>query len=685
MAKELSLKQFYKTICEEVAMAQDAETYGWEDQDFFTAVMLEYLEDAEEVEDPVICPYRAHGLQLNAYSISEDHESVDIFVCIYNEADSPQSVSRTLIDAAIKRAIQIYRKATNDLYESFAKDSDTYEFAKLLHDHGKEIKNVRIVALTNGLVKAIDLKSIDLGGVAVSFSVWDIDRLYRCTISGKMRETIEIDFEKGYGLTIPCIENKSSDKYSVYLAIISGELLAAIYEEHGPRLLERNVRSFLQVKGAVNKGIRDTLRDEPDMFLAYNNGISATAESVDISRDENGKPSICKIRDFQIVNGGQTTASIFNAKKDSKVGADLSRVFIQMKLSVIENPENMDTIVPKISAFANTQNKIQMADFSANDPFHRKIEELSRITWTPVQGGSKPVNWFYERARGQYADMLSKESTTKRRKDFKESHPLFTKTDLAKYENTWDQLPYQVSEGAQKNFKKFTVRLSERGNYIPDAGYYERLIAKAILFRRTEKLVQQQQYGGYRANIVTYTLAFLSYLTAQRIDLDRIWKEQSLSESLERTIVEVSAIVQKIIVNPPGGANVGEWCKKTKCWDAVREYSYNIPDSLRSELVDVSKSPQKVVSSASSAATSSFNVPSDEEKQIIERAASIKASDWFALSKWAKETGNFQGWQRSIVFSVGQLIARGKNPSLKQAKQALIVYDEAERKGFKPE
>lgn len=101
-----------------------------------------------------------------------------------------------------------------------------------------------------------------------------------------MRETIEIDFQEKYNLTVPCIENSASEKYSVYLAIISGELLAALYDEYRDRLLEKNVRSFLQVKGAVNKGIRDTLRDEPEMFLAYNNGISVTAEGVEIVRDE---------------------------------------------------------------------------------------------------------------------------------------------------------------------------------------------------------------------------------------------------------------------------------------------------------------------------------------------------------------------------------------------------------------
>lgn len=681
MSRDISINEFYASVCEEIALAQDAETHGWESQDFFTAVMLGYLEDAGEIEDPIICPFRGYGLQLNAYHISETYEQVDIFVSVYSENEMLTSVSRTDIDAAVKRGIQLYRRATSDLYAAFEKDSDTYEFAITLHNEKTKIKKVRIIALTNGTVKSIPFKKIDLSGVDVSFSVWDIDRLYRCVTSGKMRETIEIDFEESFGVTIPCIENQTSDKYSVYLAILSGELLANIYEEYGPRLLERNVRSFLQAKGKVNKGIRDSLRDEPDMFLAYNNGISVTAESVEIVRDENGKPSIKKIRDMQIVNGGQTTASIYNARKDKRINADLSRVFVQMKLSVISMAENMDEIVPKISAYSNTQNKIQMADFSANDPFHRKIEELSRITWAPAQGGQKPKNWFYERARGQYSDMLSKESTTLRKKAYKESHPLFTKTDLAKYENTWDQLPFWVSEGAQKNFKKFTIRLAERGNFVPDEKYYQRLIAKAILFRRTEKLVQQQQYGGYRANIVTYTIAYLSYVTGQRIDLEAIWRIQALSTALEENIVEISKFVQQMIVNPPSGANVGEWCKKLQCWNAIKGHDYQLSTDLRAELVNITNQ-SAVVSSSSKAVVSSLNVTTEDELAVIDKAFTIPASEWFALSRWAKETDNFQGWQRSLLFSVGQLVARRRKPSYKQAVQVLKVYDEAVQKGF---
>ena len=676
MANDKSLNQFYSEFMEEVELAAGEKTSGWNKDDFLTSIMLEYLEEAGEVIDPIMCPFRSYGLQLNAYAIAEDFSSLDIFVSILVDHDAPKSVSQSEVDAAIKRAIQLYQKAVNDLYTSFEKDNDTSEFAITVNKEKENIKSVRVCALTNGLVKPIPLNNINIGNTEISFVIWDIDRLYRCVTSGKMRETIEIDFEEKYNLIIPCIENTTSEKYRVYLAIISGELLAALYDEFRDRLLEKNVRSFLQVKGAVNKGIRDTLRTEPDMFLAYNNGISVTAESVEIVRDANGKPSIRKIRDMQIVNGGQTTASVFNASKDKKNPVDLSKVFVQMKLSVIKSPDDMDIIVPRISAFANTQNKVQVADFSANDPFHRRVEELSRTIWAPAQGGMKPVNWFYERARGQYADMLSRESTALRKKQFKELHPMFTKTDLAKYENTWDQLPFQVSEGAQKNFRKFTIRLNERKGILPDEKYYQRLVAKAILFKKTEKLVQQQQFGGYRANIVTYTLALLSYKTAQRIDLERIWKEQRLTDALEQEIIAVSKLVHSAITNPPNGANIGEWCKKEKCWSAVQNIEYSVSAVLESELVSVGSAQAK------NNAKASIDSLTDEEQKIIDETANIPAEVWFSLSKWAKETNNFQPWLRSMLFSVGSIIGRGKKPSIKQSKHALKALADAKIKGF---
>lgn len=679
-AKDAAMKfeEFYSEFKTQIDILGD-ENYGWDEQDVFTAVILDYLEDLGEVDSPIICPYRDRGLQMNAYAVAEDFSQLDLFVSVFLNQENVTSVSKTDVDAAFKRAIQIYRKATNDLYKSFEKDNATYEFAKSISENEEDIRKVNIVVLTDGNCKELHLNNIEIGNATISFEIWDMDRLYRCMSSGKMRETIEIDFENDFSAKIPFIENTTSDHYTAYLAIISGTVLAGIYDRYGSRLLEKNVRSFLQVKGAVNKGIRDTLSNEPDMFLAYNNGISVTAESVTIGKGENGELFISKIRDMQIVNGGQTTASIYNITKDKNRSSDLSKVFVQMKISVVSSEEKMDEIVHKISECANTQNKIQMADFSSNDPFNRRLEELSRTIWSPSFHGSKPNNWFFERARGQYAEMLSREGTPAKRRDFKSSHPLFTKTDMAKYENSWGQLPFYVSEGAQKNFKRFMVLLKERGNILPDEKYYQLLIAKAILFKQTEKIVSQQKYGGYRANIVTYTIALLSHLSAQRIDLNRIWEEQKLSTNLEKEIANLSALVQKHITTPPNGANIGEYCKKKACWDSLIQKDYKLSVECQNEFVAVGSDSNNYSKKSMS---TPFNEVTEEEAALIDRISNISGEVWLSISNWAKETNNLAPWQRGIAFSVGTLIKRGKKPSYKQAKQAEIIYASAAEKGF---
>ena len=221
------------------------------------------------------------------------------------------------------------------------------------------------------------------------------------------------------------------------------------------------------------------------------------------------------------------------------------------------------------------------------------------------------------------------------------------------------------------------LRLKDRKGFVPDEAYYHNLIAKAVLFRRTEKIVQQQQYGGYRANIVTYTLAYISYKSAQRIDLERIWKERSLTPALEEEIIAVSRFVQQMIVNPTGGANVGEWCKKEKCWQIIRDYGYDLSEALQKELVSVARP-----SISSVPATGSIDSLTAEERALIEEAAAVPAETWFALSRWAKETKNFQPWQRSLLFSVGSLVGRGQEPSIKQATHAMKAYKAAFEKGF---
>lgn len=674
-----TIDHLYQVLLEELDIAASSVPSAWSTEDVLTSVMLDYLQDAGEVEDPIVCSFRNQGLQMNAYEFSEDYSELTIFVTCFSDETAPKTVYKADVDAHIKRALQMFQKASNGLYSSLEQNCDAYEFVKLVEENNSVLERVKICILTNGLVKSIFLEEKDWLNVHLSFYVWDVERLFRCISSGSQRDPIEINFLEKYGKTIPCVECAPSKKYRVYLAMISGEILADLYGEYRERLLEKNVRSYLQARGSVNKGIRDSLRNEPEMFLAYNNGITATAEVAQIIREKNGLASIKKVRDFQIVNGGQTTASIYNAAIDKKQPVDLSNVYVQMKLTLIGSSDDMDDMVPRISAFSNTQNKVQIADFSANDPFHLRMEELSRSIWAPAQGGLKPVNWFYERARGQYADMVSRETTPARKKHFKELHPVFTKTDLAKYENTWNQYPFFVSEGAQKNFKHFSQMLSDMEDFSPSEQYYKDMVAKAIMFKRTEKLVSNQKFGGYRANIVTYTLSYLSYLTNQRIDLNHIWKTQALSSALEEEIVELSKLVQKEITNPPGGANVSEWCKKEACWESIINNNYHLSDAVLSELVN--EEPER----KSVKIKRGFETVTQEDAIMIDKALAISPRVWFGLADWAKDNNRFEPWQRSILVSIGITISRNRRPSKTQAYNALNIFNQAITQGFELE
>jgi hypothetical protein len=330
------------------------------------------------------------------------------------------------------------------------------------------------------------------------------------------------------------------------------------------------------------------------MFFAYNNGVTATAQEVHTEQGKTGL-EITWIRDLQIVNGGQTTASLFHTRRKDKVS--LERVFVQMKLSVIDTEES-EIVVPKISEYANTQNRVNAADFFSNHAFHIRIEEFSRRIWVPPQqGAQRETKWFYERARGQYADAQSKLAAGEQRR-FKAEYPkpqMFTKTDLAKFENVWDDHPKWVNLGSQKNFAKYASRIGkewEKSQTGINEFYYRRLIARAILFRRTEKLVSEQPWynGGYRANIVAYALAAIgdcSKRHGQAPDWQRIWDKQSVYSSLENALLIASRFVFEDLTKPPPGiSNISEWCKKDACWSRIQSRSGNLEHLMPAAFFD---------------------------------------------------------------------------------------------------
>lgn len=671
-------KQFLEELLNEVGIRAEIDDDEKLREDQFTEIVIEQLVDAEELDDGELCYHRGHGLKVNGYHLSEDGDCLDLFVTVCSLDGSVENLPKPDVDTAFKRLTTFLVKSMDSYHRSLEEASDAFSLAYLISEVAKQLTRTRLYLFSDRISRIDAIPNTEIEGVEVSYHVWDLERLRRCAVSGQHREPIEIDCIETFGKPLACLPAKSVSKdYSCYLAVVTGRHLVELYSRFGPRLLERNVRCFLQARGNVNKAIRTTIKDQPQRFLAYNNGLSATAMAVETAPLENGGLGITRIRDFQIINGGQTTGSIYNAAR--KDGASVDSVAVPMKLTVLPTSSVIDELAPLISRYANSQNRVSTADFSSNHPFHVKIEELSRNVWAPAaEGKQRQTHWFYERSRGQYLDQKSRETTRAKKRVYEETNPSrqkFAKTDLAKFENSWAQLPHIVSRGAQKNFAEYMLMLDRRGSIDVDEAYFQRLIAKAILFRQTERIVSAQKFGGYRANIVTYTIALLAHKTAHRIDLDRIWREQALTSALTEFIERHCHDVHHHITSPPGGQNITEWCKKPGCWHKLRDFEVAIPGTLSKELISTGKVEKAEVDIGLETVTS-------EEKELIAKIACVPADTWFALSKWAKETNNLQGWQRGLAYSLGRRAGEGREPSRKQAIQGEKILEEAESLGF---
>jgi hypothetical protein len=501
------------------------------------------------------------------------------------------------MDAIFRRATNFLQKTLDPSFRNGLEETaPAFGLADLIAKRWSSLSKVRIFLISNRVLSArVDGREAgEVEGVQVSYSVWDLSRLHRFAAAGHGREDIEIDLEADFGGPLAALPAHLTEAgYEAYLIVIPGRQLAAIYDRWGARLLEQNVRVFLQARGNVNKGIRNTIETAPGMFFAYNNGITATAESI-LFRPADGGITITRFRNLQIVNGGQTTASIHAASRKKDI--DLSKVFVQMKLSIVDSAQALE-VVPKISEYANSQNRVNAADFFANHPFHVRMEEFSRRILAPSPDGTfRESKWFYERARGQYQDARAYLTGAQRRKFDLEfpKREVFSKTDLAKFLNLFAGHPDIVSKGAQKNFAAFAGAIGKEWTKSPDGfneTFYRQAVAKAIIFRAAEKLVTEQAWyeGGYRANVVAYAIAKLAYDAQeqnQAVDLDRVWKQQGISAALEEALQVASKAVHDVIVDPPAGLrNVTEWAKQQACWGRVMALKVDWPERWLDELI----------------------------------------------------------------------------------------------------
>lgn len=693
----MDVKEFQKDFLEEVKSTANVEGSG--SNAAFVGVATNYLISAEVLNDFTPAFYNGIGrtaaikARVDGYVLDEFDMTFNLLIADYSGDENREKVIKSFAETMFERLMHFLEASyTEKFKKNIEPSTPVYDLIESLWFNKERIRKFRFILITDGFMsdRISEIASKSYGSIPVECQIWDIDRIFRICFSDLGRQEIEIDF-KSYtdGRGIPCLEasNTNSEDYHSYLCIIPGKTLADIYDSYGAQLLEGNVRSFLSTKVAVNKKIRETILSIPQNFFAYNNGISATAMDLKFETTQDGK-FITFAKDFQIINGGQTTASLSNARHKDK--ADISQIYVQMKLTEVDNnAEKSISLIRNISRSSNSQNKVSDADFFATHAFHVRMEQISKRTFAPAVGGAQyETKWFYERARGQYLQAQMRMTKSQKEK-FTTQNPkkqLITKTDLAKFRNSWAEIPQIVSKGAQTNFMRFADKIDEQWSK-SDAQfndkYFKDTVALAILFKHTEWLVSHQSWfeQGYRANIVTYSIALLHQLIKSQfkgmdLDLGLIWNRQQVPVVVTDELIKITKYVFDTITNPNRGTiNVTQWCKRDACWDEVKKCELILSTDIKNVLTN--KDELKVAEKEAK----------KDQELISEIEAQTRVLEFGA--KFWKEVNEFVMSKR-LRIAPDQLTAMKyalqipkKFPSAYQSLCLLKLLEEAKANGFK--
>lgn len=706
----MKIEEYRKILHEDIAVACDISKGDAAAE--FLSYATGLLINGEEFDDFIECHYEAGTpgtaayYRIDGYSIDETDGSCCIFIVDYHGPDGVDNVVAKDIESEFRKIRRFAEKSVKtELYREIRNQS-AMEFSRDLYYDSEKITRYRFYLLTDAYnrQKARTIKDETINNRTVELNVWDITRLYDLVCSQRQKESVEISFDD-FGIKgIPCVkavdhvnviadidlslihENEDEENsvpeniitYSSYLAVVPGEVLNQLYLDYGAKLLEGNVRSFLSAKGKVNKSIQNTIKNYPEMFFAYNNGIAATATQVKVEQTING-PVITYIKDLQIVNGGQTTASIANtlltAKKNEVV--DLGKIVVPMKLSVLEH-SMAERIIPKISEYSNSQNKVEASDFFSNHPFHIRMEEYSRKTPTPSKGGNQfQQYWFYERTRGQYNQGKMKfAGKTAELKKYADRYPekqVITMLDLAKYMELYNCRPDIVSKGKQKTLQQFAeeIRTSwDKKDTEFNEYYFRRAVALAIIYKRTDDIIKNSEWykekRSYKANVIAYTMSVIfNYIrkTQKKYELDfrRIWNEQDIYEELEEQITILQREVYNYITGARSTENVTEWCKKETCWTRAKDVIWTINDDFIATLAE--KEEVNAENKENKAKRKIANEV-DALKEIYARGPQY----WNAVLEWGKTRRMLTEKEASILKQVANMFVTGRIITDPQAK-----------------
>ena len=561
------------------------------------------INDYNLINDISLCNYEwkngtkaFKNMKIDAYSVDVVSNCVNLLIADYND-EAIETINNEAKNTMSQLMLNFFENVLKGFFRGTEQSAVYTQAAIEILKNLESIDKIHLFIIsTNKIserVKDLLLQQYIYQGrvFKVKLDVIDFDRIYKTRAEFFEKEDVVIKTED-YGLKgIPCIKAQlGTEAYDSYLAVIPGEFLADIYDNYGSQLLESNVRSFLSFRGGINKGIRGTILNARDKFFTYNNGISATAKEIECKYFEGEGLLITSFIDLQIINGGQTTASLASTRIKDKTS--LSNIYVQMKLTVVK--ENDLDFVRNIAKYANSQNKVTAADLNSNHPYYTRIEDFSRKIFAPaVNGNPYQELWFFERARGQYEQPLIKMTTKKQRDDYQKIRPKdkkFTKTDLAKYVNSANMQPYYVSWGADVNSTKFQEQLEKlwgKDNSIYNEYYYKEIIGMAIVYKSLEKIISQQDWyienRAYRPQLVTYTFSKFVYEVKKKgyiIDYKAIWDRQAILPSMEIELAKISKLAFDNMYGNREISNISTYCKTKVCWERLQEVPYSLDRTI---------------------------------------------------------------------------------------------------------
>lgn len=661
----------------------------------FSRMLADELDAAGVLESPVVCHCEygksTAAFKVSGYGVPDEDSRLDLFLTIYNagpHAEVP-TLNASDVDTSFNKLERFLGRALDGLHEELEPALPERYMAERIQQLRGKVDRVNFFLFTNSrlAVRREKQRKVQVHGVAAAYEVWDIERFRRLRESGAGYEALNVDLRAQPDGGLPCVRLDAKDEgYRTCVAIFPGSLLRDLYDEHGSRLLELNVRSYLQAKGKINKGILETLRNDPADFMAYNNGITVVAEKIVFGHLKDGRNGILELQGMQIVNGGQTTASIHRAAKEFE--ADLTKVYVQGKIVTVD-PTRFNEVVPFISRYANSQNKVTDTDLQANHRFHVGLERVAKREWTPDQTSK----WFYERARGSYQTARSRDGTTEglRKKFDREfpTHQRFTKEELAKFENCWRGLPYVVNRGGQKNFTQFMTFIKTDLGELPDKWEpspeeFRRYIGKAILFRDVQRIVKtDESITAYRINVTTYLVSLLAEKTARRIDLDAIWKRQEISPDLADTARLWAPVIFKALLDYSQSqtVHIDNILKSQAAWEHMLSLSLKIPPAVERELV--SSTATNGASSGNRGVQRLSEEFNNQDHNNAARCMELNPAQWMSIVTWGNGPGELEKWQLGIATTLASYAAQGwsRTPSQKQAKHGAAIIESARAAG----